>query len=138
MINPSIIKSKIRRSKLNLKETILWDDSNYLNNNKTSELLLANGEEIILHCKKSTNHRWILTNMRLIFPNQMKQILLSDLLDVSFDAIESKPNSKMSNDELTLSTNKGNSTLFVEEGTWHLFYEVFKFIINNIKQKKES
>lgn len=140
MIKSSIIKSKIKRGNLNLKTTILWDgsNSNYLNNNTILSLFLANGEEIIMHCEESTNNRWILTNIRLIFPNQMEQILLSDLLDVNFDNIESNPNSKMSNNELTLVTVTGNSTLFIEKGTWHLFYEVFKFIIMNIRQKTES
>ncbi|UOB16278.1 hypothetical protein [Abyssalbus ytuae] len=131
MFKTSILKAKIKRSSVDFKNTYFW-------NSETSpriiDLFFSDGEEIILFYIQSKNYSWILTNTRLIFPSQMQQIRLSELVNVSFDTVKNDPNQKMSNNKLTLHTLKDTTVIFVEEGTWHLLYEVFKFIIVNNKE----
>ena len=128
MFKPSILKAKIKRSSVDFKNTYFWNSEA---NQKIINLFFSDEEEIILFYIKSKDYSWILTNKRLIFPSQMQQMILSELVDVSFDVVKNDPNQKMSNNKLPLHTLEGNMVIFVEEGTWHLLYEVFKFIIVN-------
>ena len=138
MFKTSILRAKIKRSNVNFQKTILWDDVDikFSNNDYIARLFLDEDEEIILHYIKSKSYKWIFTNKRLIFPNYFKQILLSELVHVDFNSVAENIETKMTNIELGLSTNDETFKIILEEGTWHLFYEVFKFII--ISNKNNS
>lgn len=137
MFKVSTLRAKIKRSNVNFKKTVLWDDIDieFSNNLYVVKLFLDDKEEIIMHYWKSKNYKWILTDKRLIFPNYFKEVHLSELTHVDFSSIIENPETKMSNTELNLHTKNENFKIFLEEGTWHLFYDVFKFIIINNDKK---
>lgn len=136
MFKVSTLRAKIKRSGVNFKNTVLWDDFEikYSNNNTIVRLFLGDKEEIIMHYVESKDYKWILTNERLIFPNHDRQFKLADFVDVDFVNVKTNPHKKMTNTQLTLSTSNESFKLFVEEKTWHLFYEIFKFVIQSNKK----
>ena len=138
MFNTSILRAKIKRSNINFKNTFLFDRPNDIPDGieKSPTITLEEGEEIIISYIKSENYKWTLTNHKIYFFDGMDSILLTDLVKVDVENIKANPDSKTTNTELTLFTNKETRKIFVEEGTWHLFYNVFKFIIDNNKVNK--
>ncbi|WP_422080548.1 hypothetical protein [Ulvibacterium sp.] len=138
MIKTSILRAKIERSKIDFRDTFLWNEEQAdANKNLILNLLLKNGEEIILHYIKSEEYRWFLTNERIIFPHETSHIFLSHLIDVGIpQELVENPDEKMTNNKLILSTKENDAhELYVEEKTWHLFYNVFKFIVSKNRDK---
>ncbi len=128
MYKASIIKAKIKRSKVVFKNTVLWDDISFsFNNIKLSD----NEEAILMYTKPKETYSWLFTNYRLILLHTNNQIVLSDLINVELNFIKDNPDKKMENEELVIATKEKTFTLLVDENTWHLFYDIFKFIINN-------
>ncbi len=140
MFNTSILRAKIKRSNISFKNTFLFDESNDMSGvlEKSPMMALEEGEEIIISYVKSENYKWVLTNHKIYIFNGLDNILLTDLIKVDVENIKGNPDSKTTNTELTLFTNEEARKIFVEEGTWHLFYNVFRFIVNNNKVNSPS
>ncbi|URC11670.1 hypothetical protein [Flavobacterium sp. B183] len=129
MLNISVIKAKFKRSGLNFKSTFIFDENSHQVNPKDLFVFQAN-EKCIIYFTRDNNYSWYLTNKRLIIPVENKFISLSDLTKIDFPNIKNNPSSKMENAELTLFTNSNQFKLFLEENSWHVFYNIFKFIID--------
>ena len=128
MIKNSILRAKIKRSKITFSKTFLWNDV-ILRQNKMVNLFLKFDEEILMYYKGKDNYNWILTNKRLFIPSEMETIILSDLIKVDFRDIIENPEKKMMNDKLNLYTKQDSFFIYVEEKTWPLFYDIFSYIV---------
>ncbi len=129
MLSISVIKAKFKRSDLNFKSTFIFDENSHQVNPKDLFVFQAN-EKCIIYFIRDNNYSWYLTNKRLIIPVENKFISLSDLTKIDFPNIKNNPSSKMENTELTLFTYDDEITLFVEEKSWHIIYNIFKLIIS--------
>ncbi|WP_286920749.1 hypothetical protein [Flavobacterium sp. UBA4197] len=129
MFSISAIKGKFNRSKINFKDTYLYDEKPFSNIETLKQFQI--NEKCIIYYKKNNTYSWYLTNIRFIIPNEGRFVNLTDLKKVDFVNIKENPNLKMENKELTLLTRDEKFTFFVEENSWHLFYNIFKFIIEH-------
>lgn len=129
MLSISVIKAKFKRSGLNFKSTFIFDENSDQVNPKDLFVFQTN-EKCIIYFTRGNNYSWYLTNKRLIIPVENKFISLTDLTKIDFPNIKNNPSSKMENTELTLFTNSNQFKLFLEENSWHVFYNIFKFIID--------
>jgi hypothetical protein len=128
MFNISAIKGKFKRSGINCNKTFLWENESSLLKNVFVGLLKLD-EVGIIYYVESEKYGWCLTNKRIIFLDG-NTLFLSDLKQVDIINIKENPSQKTTNRELTLFTKSGDIKLFVEENSWHLFYNIFKFIIS--------
>ncbi|UGU17915.1 hypothetical protein LS482_08545 [Sinomicrobium kalidii] len=129
IVKASIIKSKIKRSGVEFVDTYLFDSKDLVNN-LGHNIFLHPDEEVIMQYQKE-QIRWGLTNMRLILPNKLNQIVLEEITGVDFEKIKNEESTKFNNQTIDLHLRNGNRfTLNVEKGTWHLIFEIFKYIIN--------
>ena len=129
MLSISVIKAKFKRSGLNFKSTFIFDENSQQVNPEDLFAFQAN-EKCIIYFIRDNNYSWYLTNKRLIIPLEDKYISLSDLTKIDFPNVKNNPSSKMENTELSLFTNSDQFKLFLEEKSWHVFYNIFKFIID--------
>jgi hypothetical protein len=129
MISISAIKAKFKRSGINFKKTFLFEEKPFLDEDSLS-FIHAN-EKCIIYYKDSNNYNWFLTDKRFIVPSENKVFFLKDLKKIDISNIKSNPEKKTENNELTLFTLDDKFVFFVEEKSWHLFYNIFKFIIEN-------
>lgn len=129
MFSISAIKGKFKKSGIDFKKTFLYEEKSFLNEESLN--LLQMNEKCIIYYIESDNYSWYLTDKRFIVPSIGKTINLSDLKKVDFINLKANPSQKMENKELTLFTNNEEFNFFVEEKSWHLFYGIFKFIIEN-------
>jgi hypothetical protein len=128
MFSISAIKGKFERSEIDFRKTFLWEKISFSEKQKFSTDLKV--DEIgIIYYTESPEYFWLLTNERIIISNE-KFYNLSDLIKVDFVNIKANPSEKISNRELTLFTNSIQFKLFLEENSWHVFYNIFKFIID--------
>ena len=131
MKNISLVEAKFIRSKLKSISTTLWDSTD----NLVKETIIdkvrfeLNEKPIICYFKKSS-YWWILTNVSLIICNnncianyQLSNIHTVELNDL-FDGIVKKK--ECSN--LQLYINGQRIDLELENGTWPILYDIFKFI----------
>lgn len=131
MFSISAIKGKFERSGIDFRKTFLWEKTSSSEKQKISNDLRV--DEIgIIYYGESIEYFWLLTNERIIISNK-KFYNLSDLIKVDFVNIKANPAEKISNRELTLFTNSIQFKLFLEENSWHVFYNIFKFIIDKNK-----
>ncbi len=128
MFSISAIKGKFERSGIDFRKTFLWEKISSSEKQKISTDLKVD-EKGIIYYTESAEYFWLLTNERIIISNE-KFYNLSDLIKVDFINIKANPSEKMSNRELTLFTNSTQFNLFFEENSWHVFYNIFKFIID--------
>lgn len=129
IVKASIIKSKIKRSGVKLVDTYLFDGKDIVNN-LAHNFFLHPDEEVIMQFQKG-QFKWVLTNMRLVLPNELKQIMLEEITAVDFEELKKEESTKSDNQTIDLELRNGNRfRLNVEKRTWHLIYEVFKYIIN--------
>jgi hypothetical protein len=130
MFSISAIKGKFQRSGIDFRKTFLFEENpSHVNSNDLS--LFQINEKCIIYYIESSNYSWYLTDKRFIVPSVRKTINLSDLKNVDFTNLKANPSQKMENKELTLFTNNEEFNFNVEEKSWHLFYGIFKFIIEN-------
>lgn len=129
MLSISVIKAKFKRSGLNFKSTFIFDENSEQVNPKDLFVFQTN-EKCIIYFTGDNNYSWYLTNKRLIIPVENQFISLTDLTKIDFPNIKNNPSSKMENTELTLFTKSNQFKLFLEENSWHVFYNIFKFIID--------
>ncbi len=136
MISRSALKAKIARSSVNLTKTFLGENiKNILNTEDIINLFLFEDEEILL-IFNDDREGWILTGKRLIQPKKLNQILINDMEKVDFDDIKEEKSSKKDNTTLFLHLkNNKKYKIKVEDKTWFLFYDIFKWVIN--KEKKD-
>lgn len=128
MFSISAIKGKFKRCGIDFRKTFLWEETSSSERQKFSTDLRV--DEIgIIYYGESVEYFWLLTNERIIISNE-KFYNLSDLIKVDFVNIKETPSEKISNRELTLFTNTIQFKLFFEENSWHVFYNIFKFIID--------
>lgn len=132
MIKSSIIKAKIRRSKVSFVDTFF--DIEDIQKHNIDNLILSENEEIIVLYKKDNNYNWVLTNINFYIPTNEIIIKLSDLVKVDFEELKKNPEQKRVNKELTLFTKNEKYRVLFEEGTWHVFYNLFLFIIGKNKR----
>ena len=137
MISKSALKAKILRSGVNLTETFLGDDiKQNINVEDVVSLFLLEDEEVLLIFNDHIEG-WILTGKRLILPKTLNQILVKDMEKIDFDDIKEEKSSKKDNITLYIHLKNGNKQkIKVEDKTWFLFYDIFRWIIN--KEKKET
>ncbi|WP_348800609.1 hypothetical protein [Flavobacterium adhaerens] len=128
MFSISAIKGKFERSGIDFRKTFLWEKLSPSEKQIFSTDLRVDEIGIITY-KESEVYSWLLTSERIIIQNANWHNL-SDLKKVDINNIKMNPNEKISNRELTLFTNSNNFKLFLEENSWHVFYSIFKFIID--------
>ncbi|GLB54013.1 hypothetical protein NBRC110019_30540 [Neptunitalea chrysea] len=132
MFSKSAIKGKINRSGINFKNTFLWENRPEEYIDDTALKLLLKDDETILICYiGKDNYRWILTDQRLFISSYFNNILLKDIIEIDFQDLKEKPENKMINNNLTILTKENKYTLYLEENTWTLFYDIFNFILKN-------
>ena len=129
MFSISAIKGKFKKSDIDFEKTFLYEEKPFLNEEALN--LLQMNEKCIIYYKESSNYSWYLTDKRFIIPSENRVIYLHDLKKVDISNIKENPSQKMENKELTLFTNNEEFNFFVEQKSWHLFYNIFKFIIEN-------
>lgn len=128
MFSVSSIKAKFKRSGINYSKTFLWESVS-LSEKAIFTKLFQRDEIGIIYYNDCLNYSWCLTNQRIIILNE-KTYNLSDLIKVDFTNVKKNPSQKLSNTELTLFTNYNQFEIFLEENSWHVFYNIFKFIID--------
>tara|TARA_B100000678_G_scaffold130755_1_gene109287 strand:- start:75 stop:473 length:399 start_codon:yes stop_codon:yes gene_type:complete len=131
MINSSILIAKIKRSNVDMVKTFFWKEKNH--NTNLIELLFDDDEDLLMGYLEDKGYRWFLSNKRLFIPTELKTILLSDITEVDFDKLKTKPNDKTTNVELNIYTGKINNIVYFEKDTWYLFYDIFRWISANNK-----
>lgn len=128
MFSISAIKGKFERSQIDFKKTLLWEKIPIEQKQKLLNYLRV--DEIgIIYYKESEAYSWLLTSERIIIQND-NSYNLSDLKKIDVINIKTNQSEKLSNRELTLFTNSNQFKLFLEENSWHVFYNIFKFIID--------
>lgn len=136
MFSISAIKGKINRSGISFQKTFSWENKpKEFSGEKAINLLLGKEESIIVFFIKSEDYKWIMTNKRLFIPNEMVTISLEDIIEVDFDNLKENPDQKLTNTLLNIHTTEGKYLIHLEDRTWHLFYDIFNFIIINNKKK---
>ena len=130
MFSISAIKGKFKRSNLILEKTFLFDEQLSKLDNNILQLLKID-EKCIIYYIESDTYSWYITNKRFLIPREGKKIDLSDLKRIDFLNLKENPSNKLKNKELNLFTEKQEFNFYVEEGSWHLIYDIFKFIIEN-------
>lgn len=134
MLKSAIILAKIRRSNIDFTETSIWDDEMFPIENY--KLNLDENEQVLISYLSSKNdYRWILSNKKLFLLDNDTEILLEELINVDVDDIKKKSSSKSENNRLNLYTSKNKYTISIEERTWHVFYDLFIFIIGHFNSK---
>lgn len=128
MFSISAIKGKFERSQIDFKKTFLWEKIPVEQKQKILSNLKIN-EIGVIYYKESENYSWLLTSERIIIFNE-QSFNLSDLKKIDVINIKTNQSEKLSNRELTLFTNSNQFKLFLEENSWHVFYNIFKFIID--------
>lgn len=131
MFSISAVKGKFKRSGIDFKRTFLFDE-NTLSNEESLNLFQVN-EKCIIYYYGANNYNWYLTNERFIIPSENKITFLYDLKKIDISNIKENPYQKIENNELTLFTQNEKFVFFVEDRSWHLFYNIFKFIIEHNK-----
>lgn len=126
MIKSSIIRAKLLRSRISFDYTFF--EKGDINRGNFDDIKLIENEEIIAFYEEN-DYRWILTNINFFIPKNELKIKLSDLTKVDFEKVKKNIETKSINTELTLYTEKRKYKVFFEEGTWHVFYNLFLFII---------
>ncbi|SUX48480.1 hypothetical protein [Chryseobacterium indoltheticum] len=123
-LNVIAIEGKFKRSEIILKNTFLFKQ-------KPTDISfdLDNDEYCILYYIDSTES-WFLTNKNLIFPFVRLSVDLSSLVKVDFSNIKENPSHKLINKRLDLFMENKKINIMVEEKSWHLIYNIFKFIIS--------
>jgi len=123
-LNVIAIEGKFKRSEIILKNTFLFKQ-------KPTDISfdLDNDEYCILYYIDSTES-WFLTNKNLIFPFVRVSVDLSSLVKVDFSNIKENPSHKLINKRLDLFMENKKINIMVEEKSWHLIYNIFKFIIS--------
>lgn len=135
MFSESAIIGKFKRSNLVLKKTFLFDEQkSQLNSNVFS--MLKRDEKFILFYIHSNSYSWYITNKRFLIPSIDKKIDLNDLIKIDFTDLKQFPSNKSNNKELDVFTDKEKIEFTVEERSWYLIYEIFKFIIENNKKAR--
>ena len=136
MFSIAAIKGKINRSGISFQKTFLWKNRpKEFSDEKAINLLLGKEESIIVFFIKSENYKWIMTNKRLFIPDEMITIFLKDIIEVDFDNLKENPEQKLTNTILNIHTKERKYFIYLEDRTWHLFYDIFNFIIINNKKK---
>ncbi|QTE21225.1 hypothetical protein [Polaribacter cellanae] len=126
MIKSSIIRAKLSRSRVTFVKTLF--EIKDIKKHNFDDLNLDENEEVIA-LYEIDNYRWVLTNINFFIPTSQIKIKLSDLVKVDFDSVKENIEIKKTNTELTLHTKERVYKVFFEEGTWHVFYNLFIFII---------
>lgn len=131
-MNISIIKSKFKRvgGEL-LKKTFLWKENQYNDclYNKILENTDIDEKPIIFFNDLDEKQFWCLTDKRLFISSDLNYIYLNDLMKIDILDIKDNPNNKTSSTLLTLYTRNQTINLTVEYGSWHIIYNIFKYII---------
>lgn len=128
MLNSSnviAIEGKFRRNKMIFKNTFLFKEKPINISN-----ILDNDEYCVIYYLDSAINSWFLTNKKLILPDIKLNIDLSSLKKIDFINIRENPAQKLINQELDLFTASNRISITVEEKSWPLIYNIFKFIIN--------
>jgi len=126
----SAIEGKIKRSGIEFLKTSFWFNHNPDSNKEDwTRLLLHNDERILIIYQESSDYRWVLTSQRLFIPNELITIKICDLLEANFEDLELGKTTKLENDSINLRTKNATIKLYLEENSWHLFIDIFKFII---------
>ncbi|UZT99828.1 hypothetical protein ODZ84_09795 [Chryseobacterium fluminis] len=126
-ISSSVIKSKFKRSKLNLNKTKLWEElSLSVQQIISAEINLIDNEQEII-CYYNNEYWWILTNRGItIYDNKnISHIKLSEILNIELPG-DIKKNS--TNDFLKIFTQNIVETLKLEKSSWFVIVEILKFI----------
>lgn len=135
MIKKSIILAKIKRSEISFSSTIIIDDFELVSKNeKLLQFFLNQSEELILYSPSTLElkHSWLLTTERLILKNvSLRSLMLDEIEGVNIDHI-SEINKQREN-IIYLRSKSENIPFFCETGSWHLFTEIFSWIISIAK-----
>ncbi|MCA6423498.1 MAG: hypothetical protein IM568_11865 [Flavobacterium sp.] len=133
MFSISAVKGKFKRSKLDLEKTFLFDEQlSRLDNNILK--LFKIDEKCIIYYVESDTYSWYITNQRFLIPSEDKSIILSHLKRIDFLDLKQNPSNKLKNKQLNLFTDKQEFSFYVEERSWHLIFDIFKFIIGKNKK----
>lgn len=134
MVKSSVLIAKVKRSGINSVNTFIWEDrKDEFKDDTTIKLLLDNNEDLLIAYLREDDYKWFLSNKRLFIPTELKTILLSDITSVSFNELKDNPSDKMINIELNIYTGEIEHIVYFEEKTWHLFYDIFRWITVNNK-----
>jgi len=133
MIKNSIIKAKLRRSRVSFKKTVFETED--IEKRNFDDLNLTENEKVIA-LYELDNYCWVLTNINFFIPTSQVKIKLKDLVKVDFDKVKKNIETKNVNTELTLYAKEKEYNVFFEEGTWHVFYNLFIFIIGKYSRDR--
>ncbi len=132
-MNTSVIKAKFKRNASELKYTFLWEVAPEDLKLKIKDKIDIGEEPLIIFNNRLENTLWCLTNKRIFVSNNFDYIYIDDLTKVDILDIKNNPNNKKYSTELVLYTDKKNINLIVEKNSWHIVYNLLKFIIENYK-----
>jgi len=123
-----IIEGKFCRSEIQFKKTFL--NTNYPVKFNDS---FNKDEKLIIYYVESADYSWYLTNKRIIVEENIKKlnIFFNDVVRVDFINIKNQLSAKTNNRELDLITKDESFVIKFEENSWHVFYNIIKFLINN-------
>lgn len=127
----SAIEAKYRRGKLRSESTRLWKNTDALIQNEIVRSIELLAEEVIVICFYSNDdYWWVITNKRLIVKESPKvyYIFLSDIEKIRIEDMVYSNSSKLSSQTLFLEYKQGSLGLKLEKGTWHVIYDILKFI----------
>lgn len=123
--NINAIEGKFKRKKMILKSTFLYKEKPiHIQENFDSD------EFCIIYYKDLVDNCWFLTNKNLFISHQNFKVSLSLLKKVDFINLKKNPSEKLVYREIDLFTDYKRITLCVEEKSWPLIYNIFKFIVN--------
>lgn len=129
----STVRAKFLRSKIKAKFTVLFEDMDEIDKNFIiKNISLLNKETLILVFFPQKSYWWTLSNSRLIINNNsiLHYLTLSEIEKVEINEIFEGTSTKESFITLSLIHNNESIKLRVEENTWHIIYNIIKFVIN--------
>jgi len=132
----SIIKAKFKRNSQELKHTFLWEIAPQDLKLKVKDKIDIDEEPLIIFDDKTDNKFWCLTNKRIFISDKFDYIYINDLRKVDILDIKKNPNNKINSIELVLYSDLEISKIIVEKKSWHIIYNILKFIIENYKSYK--
>lgn len=130
----SAIEAKFLRSKILTTSTKLWKDTDITTQNKIIKSVdLTIDESFVLCFFLNDNCWWAITNKQLIISDldRVRYLLLYSVTKIEPSDILNGKTAKQDIQTLVLKNEQEEIVLKLEKGTWHVIYNIFKFIIGS-------
>lgn len=131
MKSVSVIEAKFLRSKLSTAHTKPWKETDSLIQNRIIESIVPLREELFVLCFfPNENYWWVITNMRLIISecNSIQYLPLESIEKIEISGILNGSETKQAAQTIYLESQHRKVNLITEKGTWHVIYDILKFI----------